>query len=219
MRIRPSTKRKAIAAASIAVFLFVILSLMINTAMFFRCKMGQTIEEEIPDQVRTGDVGGSCNPFSDESMVEKVVDADENAKAIGAAQQFMLALDVPNTNTMYEANKKYAYCLHDDAPADSQIHRCRNPPAESDITSAIQGYRPYPQGALSAVSEELPLLQGFTHTFELTRGDTTLLQDGDQGGAQLQSRFIFAVPIPGGENIELKLEMSKGNVATGVTDQ
>lgn len=190
------TSQKGIAAASLAVLLLVILSIMVNTSMFLRCKFGD-----------------NCNPFSGVSMKDQAQNADANAKAIGAASQFMLALDVSGNN-MLDASKKYVYCR--EGPGTVGDLRCSNTPQESDITSAAEGYRPYPQDVVNALSEELPFLRGFTHSFTLSRGGTTVLTASDQGGAQLRSRFIFAAPIAGGENIRMQLEMSKGQTATGV---
>jgi hypothetical protein len=191
--------QKGIAAASLAVILLVVLSIMINTSMFFRCKFG-----------------ADCNPFGGESMEEQTVNADANAKAIGAATQFMLGLDTSGY-TMINATKKYAYCR--EGPGNLGELRCTDTPTESDITDTADGFRPFTDGLIDAISAELPFLSGFSHSFTLSRGDETLLTAGNDGGEQQLSRFIFAAPIAGGENIELELALSKGQTASGVFER
>lgn len=198
------------AAASLAILLFVVLSISLSVFMFFRCN----------EVVQPGSLGnhleGACAPFQGESMAERTGDAKANAEALGVATQFMLAHDVGDTDSMIEASKKYVYC--EEGPGEKGEYRCENTPQKSDIEDAADSYMPYGQEFEDFVSAELPFLNGFSHSFTLDY-DGGSVEGGSSGGAGLNSRVVFAVPIAGGENAELILEMSKGGVAVGVVEQ
>lgn len=192
--------RKAIATSGIAIILFGVASLGLTGGMILKCK-----------------AGAGCNPFSSESLGDKVTTSTENAKAIGAAHQFMLGLEVPEDLNMFPATQKYAYCR--EGPGRLGQYRCTDTPEQSDIEGVVAEFSPYPENLVDFITSSIPFLDGFAHRFTLERNGNTLMQVGSSDTNSLSSTFIFMAPIAGGENIKLKLEMTKGSTAAGVVEQ
>ncbi len=186
------------AAASIAIVLFVVASVLLNTIMYFQCSSED-----------------NCNPFGGESVDETVANAEDATEVIGTAAQFMLSTEIRDGQNMFPASQKYAYCR--DGPGEVGQYRCTNAPEGSEITDAADSFSRYSLGAGETITNLLPFLDGIDYAFTLSQDDETLLETGDI--SQSHSTFIFRSPIAGGETIRLTLEISRGNTAVGVVEQ
>lgn len=190
-------KRYGMAAAPIAIIIFVIAAVMISGTMFFLCKA-------------TDD----CNPFGSSSLGKQIKTSSENAKATGAALQFFYGLEIPENLNMVQSSRKHAYCNIGPASGD-QRYRCANAPEKGDITGAADSYNPYPQD----ITNLIPFFSSFGFSFTAEYQDEAILDISKGKSGETSSTFIFVIPVAGGENVEPTFKITTGQTAVGVMNQ
>lgn len=152
-----SPTRKAISGASIAVPFFAILGVVIPGLLILQCE------------------AGDCEPFSSEGTEDRISQTQDNAEAVGAAQQLFYSVQVGEDDMqLIEALRLHAHC--DRISGEAEDDRCAEAPEEDEIVEAVEDFRPYPRDVRDSIMDLLPFVDGMGFHLSMSRDGVDMIE-------------------------------------------
>lgn len=176
-----------------------IFGMFLGMAVFITVFVVNTAPEQLQDQIPE-----DFEPLSERTIRQNVALRAQDNRVAGFLAQTLYGIQVSEDGERYdlvEAIRLYSYCRDT-----RQIQMCSDYPGQSAIRDAaetgLDNIFPVPEG------EDRP------YRFTVHKHGEELFQIGNADG---HSSFVAAVPIPGGQHVDIGLTVDIGEFSTGVT--